>query len=291
MLFKEPTPTSKNENINTVKTNDISGVSEVVTESNSSGCAPVRENLVEKVTETRDGNNQPSDFDKGGLSATKKANSKKKPVKSNKEVASNKNNSNGDDKTNRAKALSATKKATFKKKPAEINEEVVSNKNIADVDVKTNQMKQKVQAHEATGSSEQPKKRFSFKLGGSLRQPSTQQQSSQCEPSDKNGQDKQKETTIPFLQLGSLVPYSDRKSMLASKVPTLSVILQKKRRHSSDRSDKLRDENFACELTPLNKAPKIDTTGKSKLITVEIEVGRKIYFYILVGLFFLLACS
>ena len=121
MLFKEPTPsasknptptTSKNENSqNNVEINDGS---EVVTESNSSGCAPIQENLIEKVTETKD-----------------------------------------------------IKEATFKKKPVESNEEVVSNKNNADGDGadKTNQTKQKVQAHEATGSSTQPKKRFSFKLG------------------------------------------------------------------------------------------------------------------------------
>lgn len=92
MLFKEPTPTiSKNENSqNTMEMNDGSGVSEVATESNSSGCAPIRENLIEKVNETRDGNNQPSDFNKEALSATKKATSKKKPVESNEEVASNK---------------------------------------------------------------------------------------------------------------------------------------------------------------------------------------------------------
>ena len=126
MLFKEPTPsasknptpttsknptptTSKNENSqNNVEINDGS---EVVTESNSIGCAPIQENLIEKVTETKD-----------------------------------------------------NKEATFKKKPVESNE-VVSDKNNADGDDKTNQTKQKVQAHEATGSSTQPKKRFSFKLG------------------------------------------------------------------------------------------------------------------------------
>ena len=112
-------------------------------------------------------------------------------------------------------------------------------------------------------------------LGGSLRQPSTQQQPSQCEPSNKNGEDKQKEKIIPFLQLGSLIPYSDRKSMYVDKVPTLSVILQKKRRHSSDRSDNLRDDNFVCELMPLNKAPKIDTTGKSKPINFRNGGGAK----------------
>ena len=108
---KTPTPTtSKNENSqNNVEINDGS---EVVTESNSSGCAPIQENLIEKVSETKD-----------------------------------------------------NKEATFKKKPVESNEEVVSNKNNADGDDKTNQTKQKVQAHEATGSSTQPKKRFSFKLG------------------------------------------------------------------------------------------------------------------------------
>ena len=60
-------------------------------------------------------------------------------------------------------------------------------------------------------------------LGGSLRQPSTQQQSSQCEPRDKNGQDENKsEKIIPFLQLGRLVPYSDRKNMLSDKGTFLS---------------------------------------------------------------------
>jgi hypothetical protein len=55
-------------------------------------------------------------------------------------------------------------------------------------------------------------------LGGSLRQPSTQQQTSQCEPRDENGQDEnKKEKIIPFLQLGRLVPYSDRKNMLSDK--------------------------------------------------------------------------
>ena len=134
MLFKEPTPsasknptptTSKNENSqNNVEINDGS---EVVTESNSSGCTPIQENLIEKVTETRDCKNQSSDFNK--------------------------------------EALSVTKKDTFKKKTVESNEELASNKNKADGDNKTNQTKQKVQAHEATGSSAQPKKRFSFKLG------------------------------------------------------------------------------------------------------------------------------
>ena len=115
-------------------------------------------------------------------------------------------------------------------------------------------------------------------LGGSLRQPSTQQLSSQCEPRDKNGQDENKKERItPFLQLGSLIPYSDRKNMLAEKVPALSVILQKKRRHSSDRSDNLRDDNFD-ELIPLSKAPKIDSTcaGKSKPINFEMKVGREV---------------
>ena len=122
-------------------------------------------------------------------------------------------------------------------------------------------------------------------LGGSLRQPSTQQQFSQCEPRDKNGQDEnKKERIIPFLQLGRLVPYSDRKNMLSDKVPALSVILQKKRRHSSDRSDNLRDDSFACELMPLNKAPKIDSTGKSKPINFEMEVEREVYFWILKGI-------
>ena len=61
------------------------------------------------------------------------------------------------------------------------------------------------------------------------------------------------------------------------KVPALSVILQKKRRHSSDRSDNLRDDNFD-ELIPLNKAPKIDSTcaGKSKPINFEMKVGREV---------------
>jgi hypothetical protein len=104
-------------------------------------------------------------------------------------------------------------------------------------------------------------------LGGSLRQPSTQQQTSQCEPRDKNGQDEnKKEKIIPFLQLGRLVPYSDRKTMLSDKVPALSVILQKKRRHSSDRSDNLRSDDKFDELMPLNKAPKIDSTGKSNSV-------------------------
>ena len=108
---KNPTPTtSKNENSqNNVEINDGS---EVVTESNSSGCTPIQENLIEKVTETKD-----------------------------------------------------IKEATFKKKPVESNEEVVSNKNNADGDDKTNQTKQKMQVFEATGSSPQPKKRFSFNLG------------------------------------------------------------------------------------------------------------------------------
>ena len=69
---------------------------------------------------------------------------------------------------------------------------------------------------------------------------------------------------MPFLQLGSLIPYSDRKNMMAEKVPALSVILQKKRRHSSDRSDNLRDDNFD-ELMPLNKAPKIDSAGEVEI--------------------------
>jgi hypothetical protein len=169
MLFKEPTPsasknptptTSKKENSqNNVEINDGS---EVVTESNSSGCTPIQENLIEKVTETRDCKNQSSDFNKEALAVTKKDTFKKKPVKSNEELASNKNNS---DETNQTKGLSATKKATFKKKPVESNEELASNKNNANGDDKTNQTKQKVQAFEATSSSAQPKKRFSFKLG------------------------------------------------------------------------------------------------------------------------------
>ena len=91
------------------------------------------------------------------MSVTKKDTFKKEPVKSNEELASNKNHS---DETNQTKGLSATKKDTFKKKPVESNEELVSNKNNADGDDKTNQTKQ-----EATSSSAQPKKRFSFKLG------------------------------------------------------------------------------------------------------------------------------
>ena len=60
-------------------------------------------------------------------------------------------------------------------------------------------------------------------LGGSLRQPSTQQLSSQCKPRDKNGQDENnRERIIPFLQLGRLVPYSDRKNMLSDKGTFLS---------------------------------------------------------------------
>ena len=60
-------------------------------------------------------------------------------------------------------------------------------------------------------------------LGGSLRQPSTQQLSSQCDPRDKNGQDENnRERIIPFLQLGRLVPYSDRKNMLSDKGTFLS---------------------------------------------------------------------
>ena len=87
MLFKQPTPTtSNNENSeNTVKINDGSGVSEVVTESNSSGCVPIRENVIEKVTEkvaeTRDGNNQPSDFNKEALTAHEATGSSAEPKK------------------------------------------------------------------------------------------------------------------------------------------------------------------------------------------------------------------
>jgi hypothetical protein len=87
---------------------------------------------------------------------------------------------------------------------------------------------------------------------------------------------------VPFLQLGRLVPYSDRKNMLSDKVPALSVILQKKRRHSSDRSDNLRDDSSACKLMPLNKAPKIDSTDSVEVLSrgpneeqdYEPETGR-----------------
>jgi hypothetical protein len=87
MLFKQPTPTtSNNENSeNTVKINDGSGVSEVVTESNSSGCVPIRENVIEKVTEkvaeTKDGNSQPSDFNKESLTAHEATGSSAEPKK------------------------------------------------------------------------------------------------------------------------------------------------------------------------------------------------------------------
>ena len=116
---KNPTPTTtKKENSqDNVEINDGSEVSEVVTESTLSGCTPIRENLIEKVSETRDCNNQPSGFNTEALSATKKATFEKKSVESNEELASNKNNADSNNDTNQTKALSATKKATFKKNP------------------------------------------------------------------------------------------------------------------------------------------------------------------------------
>ena len=101
-----------------------------------------------------------------------------------------------------------------------------------------------------TSKNASNERRFSFKLGGSLRKPLDPEQS-EIEPRDING----KRKTIPFLQLGRLVPYEDRNSIRLDHVPSFSTILQKKRRHSSDKEPGEMDENI---LKPLNKAPRIE---------------------------------
>ena len=99
-------------------------------------------------------------------------------------------------------------------------------------------------------NKESSKKRFSFKLAGSLRRSLDDQPN--FEPKDTN----RREITIPFLQLGRLVPYADRKTIGLDNVPNFSVILQNKRRHSSHGSNS-NDSNEKDEdtLVPLNKAP------------------------------------
>merc|ERR1712050_375449 len=77
-------------------------------------------------------------------------------------------------------------------------------------------------------NKESNKKRFSFKLAGSLRRSSDDQP--KFEPKDTN----RREITVPFLQLGRLVPYADRKTIGLENVPNFSEIMQKKKRHSSN---------------------------------------------------------
>lgn len=96
---------------------------------------------------------------------------------------------------------------------------------------------------------------FSFKLLGSLR---SEGKGHENEPNLGNGR---VEKTIPFVKLGRLVPYNERKMLSAEIVPSFTDILDRKRRRSSDHDQSTR--NVECES--LSKTPRLESDLGSKL--------------------------